>query len=412
MLAGRLGERILGEKVMRERVRGGSWIGLAVLTLLLAGCGVVAANPGGGPVSGHATPTAVPALAWRQATLPAGFDPQHWGQAVSPVDGRDAWLCAPGQGDDFTIWATHDTAVTWAPVGSIVVATPEPGSCTLVADQGSVSALVAGIMWGSGEAGTLRSMSLISADSGVHWRALPGEMQVMEVGSVPGKTYAILHDTAAAAPAAQQSGLMVSVDGLHTWRAIRPATLPANDALFQFWLGPAVGDLAAATVQNTLWHSDDAGASWSRLSTPDRQTSLGAWLPRVGQWLFCAGEGTPVQLTCSTDLGKSWQQKPTFSSTLHCASCGKNGAPYSVTQPCLPSEIAADGSLLADCPATNSAPTWAGSAEFTLYRLAPNALAWITLGAAPAQWLTLSASGKLWCWDPQGGRLFVAMLPF
>jgi hypothetical protein len=225
---------------------------------------------------------------------------------------------------------------------------------------------------------------------------------------VPGRTYALLNDTARAEP----SGLVVSMDGGHTWQAIRPPSLSAHDAFFHFWLGPSSAELVAATSQNTLWHSADAGADWSRLPTPDAQISAGAWLPRVGHWLFCAGVGTPLQLSCSADLGKSWQQLPTFSSTLQCASCGKRGSPYSVTQLCGPGDIAADGSLLADCPATGAALTSSGTAVFTLYRLAPTAPAWVTVGAAPTSWFTLSASGQLWCWDPQGGRLLVVLLSF
>lgn len=401
---------------MREQVRSGLGVGLVTIALLLASCGV--SSPGAGRASARgaataaATPSSTPTLAWRQVTFPSGFDPQHWGLAESPGDGRDLWLCAPAQGDDFTIWASRDAAVTWAPVGRIIVATPEPGACTLVADQGSASALAAVITWGSGEADTLRSISQMSTDGGAHWHAVQGEVAVGEVGSVTGRTYALLRDMAN--PAAQPSGLVVSVDGLRTWQAINPPGLLAHDSVFEFWLGPSAGDLAAASGQNTLWHSEDAGASWMRLPTPDAQTPLGAWLPRMGHWLFCSHTGTPpkITLTCSADQGKSWQQEPMVAYTLQCTSCGKGGAPYSDTEACSPSAIAADGSFLADCPISGTAPGWTGGMEFALYRLAPNATAWTTLGVAPALWLTLSASGQLWCWDAQGGKLFVTTLPF
>lgn len=397
---------------MRERVMGGILLGLAVVALRLAGCGVVSTSVGRKSAPVSATPTATPALAWHQAALPSGFDPQHWGLAKSPVDGHDLWLCAPAQRDDFTIWASHDAAATWAPVGSIIVTTSEQGMCTLVADQGSASALVAVVTWGSGEAGTLRSTSLISSDSGAHWRTLAGEMQLMEVGSEAATTYAILHD--ATDPAALPSGLVVSVDGLRTWQAINPPNLPVNDSIFQFWLGPAPGELVAASIQNTLWRSDDAGTSWTRLPTPNMQTGLGAWVAGMGNWLFCGWSGTPPQMTitCSADQGKSWQQEPTFSTTQQCASCGKGKSPYTSTQPCIPSAISADGSLLADCPTNGATTTWGDTVPYTLYRLAPNATAWTTLGTAPAAWLTLTATGQLWCWDAQGGRLFVVTLPF
>jgi hypothetical protein len=384
--------------------------------LLLASCGV--SSPGTGHVSARgaatatATPTSAPALPWRRVSFPSGFDPQHWGLDQSPVDGRNLWLCAPAQGDAFTIWASRDAAVTWAPVGHITAATPEPGSCRLIVGQGSATSLAAVITWGSGEAGTLRSISEMSTDGGADWHALPGDMGLQELGTVTGKTYALLHDTANAA--ALPSGLVVSMDGLRTWQAINPPGLPSNDSIFQFWLGPSASDLAAASIQNTLWRSGDGGATWMRLPTPVTQIPLGAWLPSMGHWLFCGWPGIPTttKLTCSADQGKSWRQTSLLDYTTQCASCGKGGSPYSDTQTCFPSIIAADGSVLADCPTSGTEPDWAGGMTFTLYRLTPNATTWTSLGAVPAQWLTLSASGQLWCWDPQGGRLFVATLPF
>ncbi len=399
---------------MRERARNSIGMGLVAIALLLASCGVT--SPDAGRVSARggapaaATPSKTMALAWRQVTFPSGFDLQSWRLAESPVDGRDLWLCAPTQGDDFTIWASRDAGVTWASVGRITAATPEPASCALVADQGSATSLAAVITWGSGEAGTLRSISELSADGGADWYALQGDMQLQVLATMKGRTYAILHDTANAATPGP--GLVMSVDGLRTWQAINPPGKSAQDSIFQFWLGPSAGDLAAASIQDTLWHSENAGASWTQLPTPDAQTSLGAWLPQMGHWLFCSHPGTPpnMTLTCSGDQGKSWQQEPTFADTLQCASCGKGGAPYSDMQVCIPTAIATDGSLLAGCPLSGTDDV-EGATQFALYRLAPNATAWTMLGAAPGGF-TLLASGQLWSLDGQGGKLFVTTLPF
>jgi hypothetical protein len=109
--------------------------------------------------------------------------------------------------------------------------------------------------------------------------------------------------------------------------------------------------------------------------------------------------------------GKSWQQESTFAYTLQCSSCGKGGAPYSDSQECIPTVIAADGSLLADCPISGT-DDGDGVTQFARYRLAPNATAWTMQGAALGPVLTLSASGQLWSWDGQGGKLFVTTLPF
>src|SRR5579859_6175152 len=219
-----------------ERIARGTWPVLAAIIALLAlaGCG---ATGRAAPSAAHATATATagqprPAaspgqtLAWRQVALPAGVDLTSGASyAASPVDGNAAWLCAPASASDFAFWVTSDAGSSWRQVSTLAPATAQPSrSCTLVADQADPRTLVAVFSWGSGADGSLRSMSYVSTDGGAHWRPLPGDIQTMEVATAGATTYAILIDTAAN-PATQQSGLVVSGDGLRSWHAIRPGSL-------------------------------------------------------------------------------------------------------------------------------------------------------------------------------------------
>ncbi len=379
---------------------------LAILvTLALAGCGRTphaTARP-------SPTATQVTRLAWRQVALPAGGDLQHDGFAISPVDGRDAWVCAPASVNTFTMWTTQDAGTSWRQLATLSPATPEPVRwCTLVADEGDPRSVVAGFNWGSGEAGTLRSISYVSTDGGTQWRPLPGEVQTIEIGSVGGKTFAILNDTSAGPSAQPPPELVVSTDGLRSWHANRPAGLDSRDGFFRFWVSPATGELLAATYDNTLWLSDNAGGSWSHVSTPDMQIGFAAWLSQPGHWLMCGGTSAqPSQLLCSTDLGETWRPQPTFDYTLHCDTCGKRGAPYTLTQSCGADAITSDGSLVAVCPVSGDA----AQPTFAAYRLAPSTSTWTSLGAAPSPFLTLSATGQIWCVDAQHGAVAVATLP-
>jgi len=383
--------------------------GLTLLALLLSACGVRSAGSSGGGVTRQSTPTATPTatpattLAWRQSTWPPGFSLQDGGLAVSPVDGHDVWTCAPAGNGVFAVWASRDAALTWARVGAATLTTPQWTRCALVADSDSTTTLVLVLTWGSGATGTLASASLISQDGGATWRALPGELDVVQVASVAGTIYAILYNTAPNAP--PPSGLVVSTDGLRTWRVARPPNLATHDEIFQFWLNPTADDLVATSALHTLWRSTDGGVTWTRLPSLDMQASLGVWLPQRGQWLLCGGMPTAPQLVCTSNDGASWRQVPSVKSTASCAICGKNASTYTPYSDCAIDAIAPDQSFVSICSISDMGGT------LTLFRLTPAASTWANLGTAPGGFLALSASGQLWCLDQQTLRLFVATLP-
>lgn len=374
------------------------WVALIITSLLLvAGCGISTSHGADPSTAKHTTPTAMPTLVWQKRLLP----PNAAGWAISPVNGRDVWACVPDQGGNFTIWASHDAAATWAKVGHFAPATPEPTTeCSLVADQHATNMLIAVISWGAGANNTLRAISLLSTDSGVTWRKLGGEVVVSDEATVADTTYAILYDTNALPTMGEGSmQLVVSTDGLRTWRRLRPAQLVITDSFFDFRLGPQPGELIGASYQDSLWRTVDNGASWSQITAPADQTNLFTWLPQTGYWMLCTWTGTPPMATCSTDLGKTWQQEPRLSATIMCAECNKTGIPVPETQPCIPTAITNNGSLVTFC------------IDDTAHLLAPHAQAWTTLGSTPAPLISLIANNLLWCWDPAQKSLFVAMLP-
>jgi hypothetical protein len=376
---------------MHHRLNKTLWAGLIVVALLVAGCGVSAQSTSTTRTS--VSPTAKPALTWQKRALP----PNAVGWDISPVTGRDGWACVPAQGGGFTILATHDAAVTWAKVSDLAPTTPEPTtSCGLDADQRAANVVIAVIDWGAGADNTLRSISLISTDSGVSWRQLPGEIAVSDEATVAGETYAILYDTTTPTLDEGSMWLVVSTDALRTWHATRPPRLDLNDGFFGFQLGAAEGEIVAASYNNTLWRTTDDGANWSQITTPDQQTTLFTWLSQANQWMFCGGNAS-MAATCSVDMGKTWQQYPALSAMTPCGSCTKGATP---TQSCYPNAIADDGSLVAFC------------VDDAVYRLAPHANTWSALGTSPATPLLLLTGHQVWCFNATQGAFFVATLPF
>lgn len=385
------------QQQQRRQAKQAWWAGVIIIALVLvAGCGISTSHGASASTTKYATPIATPALVWQKRLLP----PNAAGWAISPVNGRDVWACAPDQGDNFTIWASHDAAATWAKVGHLAPATPQPTTaCSLVADQHATKMLIAVISWGAGANDTLRAISLLSTDGGVTWRKMPSEAVVSDLATIAGKTYAILYDTSAPTIDESSVQLVVSADGLHTWRRLRPAQLVTTDSFFDFRLGPQPGELMGATYQDSLWRTVNDGASWSRISAPTDQINLFRWLPQVGYWMLCTGTGSPPTATCSVDLGKTWQRAPLLSATTVCAECSKTGKPVSETQPCVPGAITNNGSLVTIC------------IDGTAHLLAPHAQTWTPLGPSPAGGFSILADSQLWCWDSAQYVFFTATLP-
>jgi hypothetical protein len=103
--------------------RGGVPLTMLALTLILAACSGAASSPhalANAPKSATPTAAPIPHLNWRKIPLP--IDLTHGGvsMSVSPVNGRDAWICGDGAAaGQFIIWRTQDAGATWKQVSSL-----------------------------------------------------------------------------------------------------------------------------------------------------------------------------------------------------------------------------------------------------------------------------------------------------
>ena len=409
-------------------------LALALVLLCMAGCGQRANGRASAPTL-TATPT--PQLGFRIVALPPGVAVPSGSLGVSPVNGDVAWVCVAVGNGAFQIWATTDEGATWHAAGLLHPKTPvQPGSCGVVADQRDTKAAVFGVTWGSGEAGTLASMSFYTRDGGAHWQQLPDWTRVSAVETDGAHTYALIatitlpptqHYSALLTPVSPPrfsapgpgpgpvyqgySGFVVSSDGLQTWHVLHPGSVASTNTVFQFWQGPASGDLFAATYNGALWHSSDGGAGWTQVSTPVGQVSLGMWLANRKAWMFCGLQGQLPVTMCSMDTGSTWRPVPSLTVTVHMqcdAWCHKKGGQDAQTLPCTQFALASDGSLLATCPGDNKGQA---PVQFTAYRFAPGVANWTKLGLVPHMMCNVSANDIMWCMNAQDEEWETTLLP-
>jgi hypothetical protein len=212
--------------------------------------------------------------------------------------------------------------------------------------------------------------------------------------------------------------LDVSTDGMRSWRAVDQAMVDAHAVPHAFWLNPEDGSLLAYSSTESvngsfdgpmrlLWVSADGGHMWRRLSTPDNSMRyLAVQWPKGGMpWHVCASDqviyAAPAQqynhLACTQDGGGTWTDRPTLDIALSCSTCLK-GHPYSPVSTLTLVGIAPDGAVLANANDFFDAD---GTAHTGLFRLAPGATQWESLGAIPGTDpnntnIYLLPSGLLW----------------
>ncbi|HEU0028421.1 MAG TPA: zf-HC2 domain-containing protein [Ktedonobacterales bacterium] len=379
--------------------------------------------------AGTVTPTTT-RLAWALRTLPPGISGNAI--AISPVNSDEVWTCQV-RGDGYiTISWSNDQARTWGLLSELKPpATPSPiNGCYPIPDQVSPNTLALGLAWGDGKAGIQGMVSYISSDGGRTWSKL-GEVATPALATLGKRTYIIM--------SYRQSGkvpptrLMVSDDGLRTWRDITPQS--ADTPFIFLWPDPATGNLLLGAGPNpnanVLWRTNDGGATWTQITlTNDAQVEYGAWLPAARHWRICGviDNSDPFLLRCTDDLAKTWSSYAPVTALVTCANCNTNsgGAPVVVQDSCLPERtMALDGSLLMAClPAGRVAKNQALTPD--IYRLEPGATTWRLLGPAPGPAGTpsslkigslvvtgdhSSSAGALWYIDPAANILAVAALP-
>jgi hypothetical protein len=372
------------------------------LAVLLAGC---AQSASGAPHAATPTRTSAPTptplppapLTWRKAAaLPEGIFP--W---VAPSDGATAYICAEPSVDTSSgvivrphVYFTHDVGAHWERKANIP-ADHVNSQCMLEIDQLNPAIVVAILIWMPNGAGGGPSITdttnYVTFNSGVSWRKLTDPRPFM-MDSTPsatwnGITYAI---RGVLAGNAVHNGIWASSDHMATWRLVDPPGITVDAETI--WLAPATGEILAvygipAEPGATLWDTRDGGAHWTQLNTPESMSSNSAmrpylaWSPGPNKpWTIC---NTDVGVTaddrsgyfplfCSFDGGKTWTSRPNINPVVRAENNPQElGRVFA---------IAGDSSLLANL---------SNSSTVTIYRLAPGASQWQSLGDTPD---TLSVS--------------------
>lgn len=399
---------------------------------------------------GHVFPTAtvtpattatrpiIKTLVWSQRTLPPGISlgryPINFSTqasyevnfAISPASSQNGWVCALTPDGTVKFWATTDQARTWRRMGSInPPATPTPiNGCWIVPDQVSPTTLAVGLSWNNGAPARMFMVSYISGDDGQTWASL-GSVPTPALATIGKRTYVI---TESHQPPYTQ--LIVSDDGLRTWRNVTPA----NDKYRTFtslWPDPASGALLLSAGPGpgmpALWRSDDDGATWTQYGL-NYMVTMGAWISAAHHWRLCATPSNGnASLMCTDNLGKTWNPQPSLSALTLCSDCNpnKNGAPIVLQTDCSPEALALDGSLLTMCQAAGTY-TKDHLPVPSVYQLAPGSSTWKRVGPISGPWgkdsgygynlmfLTgdpSSSAGALWYTDPAANILVVGVLP-
>lgn len=340
------------------------------------------------PLTGLAAisaPTQGAQASWRRANLPSGYGMQFHGAAlaVSLWHGSVAYSCSPPPSGALHVVKTTDGGATWGRMTDV------PGSwdgCDVAVDANEPQTVVV--------ENTYLGQWAASRDGGVTWHAITQEPQsgIAQLASAQGHTYALIGSS-------KGERLMVSDDGLVTWRDISAAI--QGTRLNAFWVNPTTGALlvtadAPVTYPPTnsmplLWSSTDGGAHWASVSIPVRDLTTFAVEPPQGAapWTLCVGFDSGASFACSHDSGAHWAAIPDLSNT--------QSYHYGLVA------VASDGAALAYTWTTAGT----GTAQ-TLYRLPVGASRWQSLGATPADAMggmgfypTENGPGYLWAFTAE-----------
>lgn len=376
--------------------------------LALAGCGSF------GPLSGaaaktptpRATATPKPALDWRTVTLPTPFVVRTTGIAISPVNGNEAWFCAPAtdaQGDE--VWRTTDAGSTWVKASYITLAPSHAiQSCSLAADQGDANAVAVNVNWGDANApvnAPQGTQSYYSLDGGSNWTTLPPDIWVDQVVTYGHATFAQFADTSQRS----RTSLIESNVHLTAWSTVQTPgqDTPAN---FEFWAAPAPEQLLWASMNGGSAYTSDYASlvyAWKPVTPPTGGAGLTVTLAtwRSNGWLICGyvqkvGTQNAYVNVCTHDGGATWATLPALKSTWECAHCGQGGSAGTGVNPCLASAISASGALYAVC-GNDPQDSGAAPTPWTVSRMTPGASTWTKLGQTPCQQITTTSTGQAWC---------------
>ena len=202
---------------------------------------------------------------------------------------------------------------------------------------------------------------------------------ISSLATIGARTYALTNGA---------SSLLLSDDGLATWRAAGPSA--AGTTFFYLWPNPATGALLLGDGSSHLWRTQNGGATWTEITlSRNIQTNEGegAWLPSLRVWRICGQEQAPdptsAPIQCTTDLGKTWTSEPYLTQIVTCSNCNKGGGALVTQQGCYPMAMTPDGSMYSWCQQAATI-TYGQTGVWNLYRLSPGTTNWESLGALPS----------------------------
>ncbi len=369
-------------------------VGMA-LTLSLAACGGAASSPHtqtNAPKPPTPTAVLIPHLNWRQITTP--IDLSHGGVSmeVSPVNGRNAWICGAGSHGQVPIYRSQDAGATWVQISTLALPASQPfGGCSVIPDQNAANGVAVWFPMSdpNNPGPPTRAIEYYSADGGANWATLPQNWWINQVATSGGVTYALVNDLG------HQSDVNVfaSADHLTTWRSINPQAQETAQNPPVLWIAPSASDaLLFVNSVNQLYHSTDGGSHWTLMTAQSGQSptaQLAVWRGTSASWLICGGPPNPgaTQTLCSSDLGKTWTARP--------AAVGTSCSPVALTS---------NGALYDVCLAANA---YGSPDPYALMRLPLGASAWTAVGLAPDKYITVTQSGQVWCSAGDGSATYV-----
>ena len=384
-------------------VAAGSLVGLGLGRLFaLRGTNTTAHATVTASVGATATATASPTpsyesgrpLSWSHVVFPtnaASF-------ALTAVDENTLYSCVPqagGSGPSVEFWASRDRGVTWMHISDLP--TRQGGGCTVVPDVLAVGTAIVDLEWYAPGASPISPSQLTFAttDGGRSWVQFTSAFDYLQLATFRGTTYAIRKDNPSADTGDQ---LVASTDGLRSWHTVDQTMQRVHALPHAFWLNPVNGSLLAyafsvnaegANLTRSLWVSADGGGTWRRISSPGNSMSFLAvqWPTNTDPWHICASDQNITappdqqsnQLACTLDGGNTWSGRPALNIALTCETCIK-GHPYTPITTLTLVGFTPDGSLLATAVDRFDID---GTGHMSLFRLAPDATRWESLGEFP-----------------------------
>ena len=323
-------------------------------------------------------------LHWIAAQLPAGFGFAYHSSwlDVSTDNGGVAYSCSQlGPANALETVVTHDAGASWSRVATQSLAWD--GCMTLIVDALNPRIVVLG---GSAPPSYTPAYAL-TTNGGQSWRigSSPVLSNVWALATVGSRAYALSPDGSND----KSPRLLVSVDGLWTWKDVSPPV--GGQTIAAFWANPTSGGLLVESQQGysgqtTLWQSRNGGSNWTRNDLALSSVSSGGIgaviaspLHGSATWVICQNAAGG---DCSTDSGATWHALPQLDDA------GLRG--YQVFG------VTSDGSVLAQ---GSTDQTW------PIYRLAPGAARWQALGPAPL------SSGSLRYTPAPGSDGYIWSLP-